>query len=160
MVLSIHICKMGILPCLQVDRQVYTVNKRLSIQGFNWRECVGLLLTPLSSGATLGPLLLPLLPAQQAEVQPFWIEAKSLQSLPAELSSTKCYCGAQETSLLASSPSSGGWLLSGWHRDCPFLCWGGFRLGLLPTDPIRYRQLPRWADFVFLWLPCGFCGCL
>lgn len=74
---------------------------------------MGPLPAPSSSGAILGPLLLSPLPTQQAEVQPFWIKAKGLQSLTAELVSTKRHCGAQETSLLAPPLPLGSWLLSG-----------------------------------------------
>lgn len=89
-----------------------------------------------SSEATLGPLLFPPLLAQQAEVHPFWIETKGLQSLVTELLSSKLHCGAQETSLLAPPLPLGGWLLSRGHRGL-FLYWGALRLGLLPAGPIR-----------------------
>lgn len=140
-----------------------------SQEGYSWQEGwasrgliegeePGLLWAPSRSGAALGPLLLPLLSAQLAEVQPFGVEAKGLQSLAAKLTSTKCYCGAQETCLLAPPPPLGGWLLGRWHRGLLFLCWGALRPGLLPTGPIRWQQLPLQASFVSLWLPCGFRG--
>lgn len=102
--------------------------------------------------------MLPPLPGQLAEVQPFGIEAKGLQSLAAKLMPTKCHSGTQETCLLAPPPPLG--LLGVWHRACFFLHWGAPRLGLLPTGPIKCQQLPLWAGFVFLWLPCGFRECL
>lgn len=45
-------------------------------------------------------LLLPL-PSQLAEVQPFGVETKGLQSLSAELVASKCHCGTQQPGPLA-----------------------------------------------------------
>lgn len=120
-----------------------------------WGGAPGPLPVPWSSGAALGTLGLPPLPAQLPEVQPFGVETKGLQSLAAKLLSTEGH-GTQETRLLAPPPPLGDWLLGGRPRTRLFLCRGAPRLGPLPAGPISCQQLARRASLVSLWLPCGF----